>query len=350
MQNYTIEKVSGYIYLCHMQTARANVLVAPLDWGLGHATRCIPVIDQLLLNGCQVILGGSGIGLDLLRERYPVLDHEVLPSYNITYPRKGSMALHMVMQMPKIFRVIGKENQLLDDIISRRNITHVISDNRYGLHSKRIPSVIMTHQVHVSSGTKIKSIDQLLFLLHRNKLEKFDMVWIVDHSHDDRLAGDLSSSNGLRIPFQYTGMLSRFTNIPNNINDEKQPRYSKVAILSGPEPQRSLLEEKMKSFFIQSKERCLIVRGTGGKAKESSTYVDIFDSINDGSLLSVLHPETTLYCRPGYSTLMDLAYIKHHKVFFIPTPGQTEQEYLGMMMMDRFGYTCSNQESFFSKE
>ncbi len=329
-----------------MQSGRANVLVAPLDWGLGHATRCIPVIEKLLQKGCNVVLGGSGIGLDLLRERYPTLDSEQLPSYNITYPRKGSMALHIARQIPEIFRVIREEKRMFDEIVSRRDITHVISDNRYGLHSEKAPSVIMTHQVHVSSGTKLSFIDHLLFLIHRNKLEQFDSIWIVDNPNDDRLAGDLSSSKGLRKPFQYTGLLSRFAIMPMHKEHEKHPVYTKMAILSGPEPQRSLLEEKMKSFFMQSTERCLIVRGVGGKAKEKIANVDLFDSINDQTLLAMLHPETTLYTRPGYSTLMDLAFITHTNTVFVPTPGQTEQEYLGLLMRNRFGYSCIHQDSF----
>ena len=331
-----------------MRTTRATILVAPLDWGLGHATRCIPVIDELINQGSQVVIGGSGIGMKLLEDRYPNLCFEELPSYGITYPLEGSMSAHIAKLLPKIYRAINKEKMCTDEIIRKHKLTHIISDNRYGIYSSRVPSVIMTHQVHILSGTGLALFDQMLFRAHRSMLERFDRIWIVDNAAEARIACELSSSKGLRKPFEYTGILSRFNGKNQHWDTTASAFYARVAILSGPEPQRSLFEEKIVDFFRQLNEPCLIVRGTGGKSKQQIGHLTMLDSMDDQAFLKVLHPETILHSRPGYSTLMDLAYLRHQKVVFTPTPGQTEQEYLGNILQEQYGYTCIHQDSSFS--
>lgn len=329
-----------------MAKALQTVLVAPLDWGLGHATRCIPVVEKLIEKECTVVLGGSGIGLNLLRSRFPQLDFMELPSYNITYPETGSMHFHLIKKLPSLLKTIDREKRTLEKAIDTLGITHVISDNRYGLHSNKARCVLMTHQVHIASGLSIGLADQLLFLLHKIFLQKFDVIWIVDFGDNEGLAGKLSSSKGLKIPFLYTGTLSRFKKPELKFRNDTGLKYEHIALLSGPEPQRSLFEKKCFDYFHALDGPCLIVTGKGNSVREKVGSIDVWSSIQDDELVSILKSGACLYGRPGYSTLMDLARLEHEKAIFIPTPGQTEQEYLGKRISENHGYTIIQQKDF----
>ena len=327
-----------------MRETAVNVLVAPLDWGLGHATRCIPVIDSLVRRGCKVLIAGSGFSGELLHKRFPNLVFEPLPSYNITYPRKGSMALHLLKQTPGILRTIRAEHIALEHIIAKHQISHVISDNRYGLHSSSAKCIYMTHQIHVSSGGNQKWIDHLLFLLQRRFIEKFDRVWIVDEPElgKGKWAGKLSSPEGLRIPYHHVGLLSRFNNNEFTTISNEEP-FQRIALLSGPEPQRSLLEKKMLQHFDGLPGKSLLVRGVAGEERKVHQDTTIINSITDLNLREVLSSNPIVYCRPGYSTLMDLQYLQHARAVLIPTPGQTEQAYLADRFSQMYGFTCIGQ-------
>lgn len=327
-----------------MQETAVRVLVAPLDWGLGHATRCIPIIEALNRRGCNVLIAGSGLGGELLRKRFPNLVFEPLPSYNITYPRKGSMALHLLMRVPWILGAIRSERYALEQLISKHQITHVISDNRYGLYSKSAKCVFMTHQIHVSSGTQINCFDHLLFVFHRRFLEKFDGVWIVDEPgrNEGKWAGKLSNPDGLRIPHRFIGLLSRFGQGKPVVTSTEEP-FQRIALLSGPEPQRSLLEKKMMRHFDGLPGRSLLVRGVAGDETSVDKNTTILDAIDDLKLRNAMAHNPIVYCRSGYSTLMDLLHLRHTRAVLIPTPGQTEQSYLGDRFALNYGFTCVGQ-------
>ena len=66
-----------------------RILVAPLNWGLGHATRCIPIIRALKAHNFEPVIASDGAALQLLKKEFPDLEHVELPSYNITYPKNG---------------------------------------------------------------------------------------------------------------------------------------------------------------------------------------------------------------------------------------------------------------------
>lgn len=126
----------------------ANVLVAPLDWGLGHSTRCIPLVDKLLQHGATVILATDGRAYALLQQHYPTLTLLKLPAYNIRY-RSTNMTLAMASQLPKIVYAMVAEYIALKKIIRQHGIKIVISDNRYGLFHRKVHNIFMTHQLNV---------------------------------------------------------------------------------------------------------------------------------------------------------------------------------------------------------
>lgn len=334
-----------------MQQTAVRVLVAPLDWGLGHATRCVPIIEALKRRGFNVLIAGSGLGGELLRKRFPNLVFEPLPSYNITYPRKGSMFLHLLRQMPRLLSVIRGERLALEQIIAKNQVTHVISDNRYGLYNSAAKCIFMTHQIHISSGRNWQWIDHLLFVLHRGFFEKFDKIWIVDEPANDegRWAGKLSSHRGLRIPYRYVGLLSRFSH-QGCIQDSKESPFQRIALLSGPEPQRTILEKKMLKCFDDLPGMSLIVRGVAGDEARIEKNITILNSVDDSTLIKAISSNPVVYCRSGYSTLMDLLHLHHTRAVLIPTPGQTEQAYLADRFARIYGFTLTEQSMVFNEE
>jgi hypothetical protein len=330
-----------------MESRPVKVLVAPLDWGLGHATRCIPVIRELLERGAEVMISASGGGKILLAENFPDCKFIDIPGIKIRYPENGSMALSILFQTPAILKAIRNEHELLQRVVTSYGITHVISDNRYGLYSGKTKSVFISHQVHIKSGSYLKFLEPLLFRMNKSRIEKFDELWIPDSLAPNNLSGELSDTSGMTIPVKHIGILSRFTTAAAS----KEKKYDFIALLSGPEPQRSILEKKLHDIFFSSPEKCLLVRGTPGlNTLTEDGKIKIMSTISDQELQDLLHPETTLICRPGYSTLMDLAVLGHRNALFIPTPGQTEQEYLADVLKNKWGYTCFKQEENFSIE
>lgn len=317
-----------------------TVLVAPLDWGLGHATRCIPVIRDLLSRKVKVIICAAGTGKIILANYFPDCTFIEIPGISVNYPSSGSMTLFILSQVFKILKAIRKEHSLLHEIIEKYNITHIISDNRYGLYHKKIKCSIVCHQIKIQTQQNIKFLQPFIYRLHKTRLQKFNEVWIPDYPFPENISGILSQPVNLNIPVKHLGILTRFTE-PLNV---KNKVYDYLAIISGPEPQRTLLEIKMLEFFQNTGKKCLLIGGAPGEYDAYETnLVSAKSFISDDLLKEILHPDTILICRPGYSTLMDLTVLAHRKILFIPTPGQTEQEYLGMELKLKYNYTVISQ-------
>lgn len=308
-----------------MAEASPKVLVAPLDWGLGHATRCIPIIQELLRQQAEVYVAAGGSGKTILMNAFPDIRHLDIPGIRIQYPANGKMASAILRQLPGMYRAISNEHKILRQKIDELKLTHVISDNRYGLYSSKIPSAFVSHQLHIKAGKKLAFLEPLLALLNHHFINRFSELWIPDNKNGIRISGNLSLTSKVKIPFYEVGPLSRFHG-PSSATSKK---YERIALLSGPEPQRTLLEKKLVDAFTKLNGPSLIVRGLPGNSNiESHPFLDMKNTISDGELVQLLHPDTALICRSGYSTIMDIAYLQHKKILFIPTPGQTEQEYL----------------------
>ena len=156
---------------------KKRILVAPLDWGIGHATRCIPIIKELKKNGYEVVLAADNRPLHLLSREFPKLEIIRFKGYNIKYSKYLSMPFNMLMQIPKLLWNIKSETKELDEIINNYNIDGVISDNRFGLFSSKIPCIFITHQLEIIAPylkNKIRDINYSF-------ISKFDACWIFDH-------------------------------------------------------------------------------------------------------------------------------------------------------------------------
>lgn len=306
-----------------------HVLVAVLDWGLGHATRCIPIIKCLLENECKVSIAENGRSLELLKQEFPHLTFHELPSYNITYPSNGFFFLNLLFQLPRILNVIDLERKLMEKLIEENQIDAVISDNRYGCYSEKVTSIFITHQLNIQVPVSLAWSKFIVDRVNHHLIKKFKICWVPDFP-DSRLSGKLSQTKNLKPKF--VGVLSRFL-----YRDIAQQNELIVGLVSGPEPQREIFEKLLIIEFKKLNRPCLIVRGLPGHVP---------NEVVDGEITLVAHASALelegiiseagiIVSRSGYSTIMDLYTLAKKRVIFIPTPGQTEQEYLAVELEKR---------------
>ncbi|KDN56731.1 glycosyltransferase [Flavobacterium seoulense] len=304
----------------NLNTPSKTILIAPLNWGLGHATRCIPIIKALQDNNFIPIIASDGIALELLKKEFPYLKFLELPSYEIEYAKNGKyFKWKLLKNCPKMIEAILEEKRLVKKWIKKHDIDGIISDNRLGVFSKKVPSVFITHQLNVMTG----NTTWITSLLHQNIIKKYTECWVPDTIDTPNLAGELSHLKNPDFNIKYIGPLSR---IQTKKVDKK---YDLMIILSGPEPQRGLLEEKLKQEIKLYNGTILFVKGIIEKdqKKEQIENVTFFNFMHSRQLEQALNESEIIICRSGYTSIMDLAKL-NKKAFFIPTPGQYEQEYL----------------------
>ena len=317
---------------------KRNILVAPLNWGLGHATRCIPIINNLIDEGFNVILASDGSALALLKKEFPALQALELPSYHIEYAKKASnFKWKIIKNSPKTIKAIVTEKKILKKWIADYDLNGVISDNRLGMHSKKIPSVFITHQLTVLSGktTWISS------KIHQTVIKKFEECWVPDTKTTPNLSGKLGHLPKTKLRLKYIGVLSRFQKLDIPII------YKIMVLLSGPEPQRSMLEEKLKEELENYPEKVVFIKGKVEVEQKSwqDKNITFYNFMQTKQLEKTFNESEFVVCRSGYTTILDLAKIQK-KAFFIPTPGQFEQEYLAKKLKKQGLIPMAKQDNF----
>ncbi|WP_299116321.1 glycosyltransferase [uncultured Winogradskyella sp.] len=299
---------------------RKRVLVAPLHWGLGHATRCIPIINALISQGFEPVIASDGGALELLKKEFPKLSAFELPSYNISYSKKSNgFKLKFLKASPHILKTIKRERKRVAQLVETERIDGIISDNRFGVRHKAIPSVYLTHQLNVLSG----KTTWLSSKWHQDIIKKFDECWVPDFEHSPNLSGELGHTKRQLNNVKYIGPLSRF----KKQNNEES--IDILVILSGPEPQRTQLEKKLLFELKNKKKSVVFVRGMV-EGKQQTTIIDnieMYNYMTSNELETAINSSKLIISRSGYTTIMDLAKLEK-KAIFIPTPGQFEQLYL----------------------
>ena len=285
-------------------------------------------------------LAGNEVQKNVLQQEFPELPCLPLKGYQVRYSKRAwSLPWQMLVQIPSILRSIRREHKWLKRIQTEQRFDLVISDNRYGLYAKKIPSVILTHQTCIQIPQS-KWLEKKVSELTQKMLGRFEEVWIPDYT-DHRLSGALSE-NLLR-QVRYLGNLSRFD------NQYFKSEYIKyLFILSGPEPQRSLLENLILKLEIPG-QKVVMLRGKPGQANkiQKPNWI-ILNHCNSLEMREYLKQAKIVICRSGYSSLMDLSALGK-KALLIPTPGQTEQEYLAHFFASQGRANVVNQERLLSE-
>ncbi len=327
-----------------------KILVAPLNWGLGHACRCVPLIHRLLDEGHEVVIGGDGMSFTLLRKHFPKLRYVYLAPLDLHYSRSGNQTWAMLKAIPQLLLWRNKDRLMLKAILQEEHFDQVISDNRPGLYNKQVECIYITHQLQIRLTKTWQWAEATASRIHARMYTRFNKVWVPDYEDiNHSLAGELSHPSNLRLSrkkteFQYIGPLSRFhspiTHKPSPIN------YEVVAVLSGLEPQRTLLEQELIERYSGKEERVLIVQGLVNhpNTRIKRGNLTIVPSMADAELVPALLNARHIIARSGYSTIMDLEAlgllsVGNNKplpvhIELIPTPGQPEQEYLAVWLKD----------------
>jgi len=313
-----------------------TVLIAILNWGLGHATRSIPIIDAFLSNDYDVHIASDGESLNLLKKEYPNLKFYTLPEYNIKYTHK-SILLNVLGSSMSILRAIFKEKTILNSIVEKIRPNIIVSDNRYGIRSKSVKSVLITHQLNIKLGSAILAKIATGFIGFL--IWKFDEIWIPDYNDSASLSNELSK-NKMTNKVKYIGPISRLTPL------DMEKKYDIAVILSGPEPQRTKFEKKIFEQLIDIEDKVIVIRG---KVDDEGAYsekanVEVKNYLLSDEINTVINQSDIIISRSGYTTIMDLA-VLGKKAIFVPTPGQTEQEYLAeYLKAKKFYYSCSQDD------
>jgi uncharacterized protein (TIGR00661 family) len=322
-----------------------TVLVAVLDWGLGHATRSIPVIRELQNQQVRVVLAGNGASFALLKQEFPSLKFYELPDYGIRYPENGRILWTLIKQIPWLKRVLKTEFKVVTDVVQKEKVDAIISDNRYGCHQVMIPSVIICHQLNLQLPRGWQWLSPFINAWHEKYLLQFNQIWVPDMPDKSlSFSGELSKSD---LPdVKRIGILSRFGKSSNSYNS----KFDLVAMVSGPEPQRSVFENIMRDQLRYFDGNALLVKGLP-EQKEftiSGSLTEV-NHLEASELEQILQDSKIVLARAGYSTVMDLAALGK-KAILVPTPGQTEQEYLAKFLAGKSWIVTREQNDFDLKE
>jgi UDP-N-acetylglucosamine transferase subunit ALG13 len=338
------------------QKRPVSVLVAPLDWGIGHATRCIPIIKELILQEARVTIAANTSQKMLLKKEFPLLEFLEIPGYGISYRPGLFLKLGLFFRIPAICRQIKRENKWLDKILQNHQMDAVISDNRYGLFHKNLFCVFITHQLNIQSGYGTSDsvgrwssivgpwIDRKILKWNYAFIEKFSACWIPDFEGSFSIAGKLSHPPiPPSVPLKYIGILSRFQE-----SEKKIVKNSLLILLSGPEPQRTLFENILLRQLADSAIHSIVVRGLPGSELPIPVIregIKIYNHLLSDELNNLINESGFIIARSGYSTIMDLVKLKKNAIL-VPTPGQTEQEYLGHYLHEKKWMYCVSQKNF----
>ncbi len=312
-----------------------KILVCPLNWGLGHAARCVPIIRQLISEGNEVVIAADGLPNQFLHLEFPELRFLEAPTQNIRYSTGNSQIWAMLKSVPRIFYNIFQDHDWLRRLLKQEQFDRVISDNRFGCWNKKVFSIYITHQLMVKMPPVLKFMEPVIWRLHRFFIHHYDECWIPDLEGDENFSGDLSHRYPLPDNAHFIGILSRFQPLQNIIPNFD---YETVIVLSGPEPQRSIFEKKMTEKFSIDTAKSLMIQGLP-QQKQTTTQIGNLTKVSHlptQEMVSFLKGAKKIIARSGYSTIMDLQTLDClSKAILVPTPGQTEQIYLAELHKKR---------------
>lgn len=352
-----------------------TVLVSPLSWGSGHAGRMIPIALELERRGCEVIFAADAPLLAMAGRELPGIRLVEIPGLRIRYSRHIPQYICICLQLPHIIASAFSDHRVLRRLVREINPSLIISDNRFGFYSRRVYSVYVTHQLRIPFPGMMRFMEPLAAWLHRMIISRYDLCLVPDFPGDENLSGRLS--HGVRLPrnMMYTGPLSRFASTnesevsasatraghsgsgdsavtaagdpPHHIDREDVAGMSGnpnvCLILSGPEPQRTLLLEKV-TEALRGVEPVILSTGPApGPFREKHPSATFITSPAKETMRRIIASSSLVITRAGYTSVMELFSMGRGAVI-IPTPGQTEQEYIGMYLNGKYGFKTLQQD------
>ncbi len=324
---------------------KKTVLVAPLNWGLGHATRIVPIVEVLLNHNSKVIVAADKRSYEFLKQRFPDIEIIRFPGFEPEYTSNVSMVLKMVFSFPSMLIKARKAHKLLQKIIAHHHVDIIISDNRFEAYSKDAYNVFITHQLNIQTNGLQKIFKPIITKFIYNYIKHYDELWIPDYEDPEQnLSGKLSHLKRFPVKnYHFISPLSRFE--PDMYKAEIEEN-DLLVILSGPEPQRTKLENLLVKQVLQSNLKTTILQSKPEENKNIlKENVRFISHASDKQIAELIKAAKMIISRPGYSTVMDLS-VFGKKAIFIPTPGQTEQEYLANKLKNQAYCYYEKQELF----
>ena len=325
------------------KNSQPKVLISALDWGLGHATRIIPIIKYFKKRQWEVALASSSEAYHLLKSTFPELLIFELPSYKASYKHKFMM-LNIFQQLPRMQRAIKDENQKVKEIIQEFKADLIISDNRYGVYHSDIPSVFISHQLQILPPNSLSITEPAILKLHKKMMLPFDQIWVPDFQNEVNLGGRLSHPKKIDNNTIYIGPLSRFSQENNtSIKDTPLRDINILAWISGPEPERENLEEILLNQLQSINGNHVLLKGLPSEnSKTQFGNIMVYSHLHDKELLALMPNVDLIICRSGYSSIMDVFYLQK-KAVFVATPRQTEQVYLAEKLLEEKKFYSQKQ-------
>jgi hypothetical protein len=297
----------------------ARILIAALDWGMGHTTRCVSIIRQLITQKNEIIFAGN---LDqcafIKREFEDQVKFVHLDGYGVTLDSQKSAYWQLLNQFSKIKKAIDAENKFVQKFVKEHKIELVISDNRYGFFSAQTNNIFISHQLNLQLPFLKRFVNSQL----KKWIEKFDGVWIPDDEKKS-LCGDLVLVDFVT-PKIFIGLLGRFR------KQEIPVRFDFLGIVSGPEPERTRFSKLLADYLCKQNKRVALVG-----AKEIYNDISCFENPSTQELQHLINESACVISRAGYTTIMELILLEKNAIL-IPTPGQFEQEYLAKNVQSEF--------------
>jgi predicted glycosyltransferase len=316
-----------------------RVLISPLHWGLGHATRIIPIIKLLKAANVEVVIAAKGSVAVLLQREFPQLLIIEAPAVTVQYPQESKwFFFKMLTQAPAILNAIKKENNWIKKAVAENRIDAVISDNRFGFYVKTLPCVFITHQLFINAPNGV--LRWIAQKINYSYIGQFKECWVPDVATAPNLAGRLSHPQLLpAVPLKYLGALSRLKKSEHNNG------LHILILLSGPEPQRSIWEAALMPQLKSLGQPAVLVRGLPAENDHlsSTAMLSIYNHVDAHQLNSLMNDASVVVARSGYSTVMDVVAVGKRSIL-VPTPGQGEQEYLADYLKEqKIAYTVKQQ-------
>ncbi|MDZ4750304.1 MAG: hypothetical protein SGI87_01730 [Flavobacteriales bacterium] len=302
-------------------------LIAPLDWGLGHASRCVPIIQLLVKHNQKVIVAATGHSKQWLSLEFPDLTIVDFPGVKVEFESGQSFGLKSFLLGLKLWKGVKEDLIFMKEIVRKHKVDVVISDNRYGARTDNTRNILITHQLFLRVPFFLR---RFVSRIVKEQIGRFDQCWIPDIDEENCLSGELSHKGDLPENFHYIGWLSRFRY--QNIPLEKE--VDVLVLISGPDPARSDFERAMRAWFEASEQKTVMICGRSNGIIEQMGNLTIYPNATTKELTNWILRSRRIICRSGYSTLMDLMTLRR-SALLIPTPGQSEQEYLALLMQSQ---------------
>ncbi len=320
-----------------------RILICPLEWGLGHAGRCIPLAIALKRRGHEIIFAAGEKHLTFLKGEFPDAGFVLFPGFNPSYSRILPMWMAMSVKSPCLLFHIIREHFGLNRVVREHKIDVVISDNRFGLWNSGVKSVYMTHQLRIKFPKWTLFAEPLIASIHKWFIKKYDYCLVPDLPGDINITGELSHGSRLSREARFIGLLSRFTEISFSVEESvKRHKDYLLLMLSGPEPQKSVFKNRIIDI-LKDRDVDLVILGAdpGGETAYTSSFT-YYKHLPDVEIRNLIIGSRAVITRSGYTTVMELISLGK-TALLVPTPGQTEQEYLAKTLGEKGWFVTVKQ-------